>query len=126
MNITIHSGSCTFFLRKMPALSWLPSSCDPHTLTSGLIPTSRSRPAGTPTASILVGSASPRTELPLYGCGKAPRHTQVGRRQGKLRCDPGVRQDGMGDRFGEQPVMAKSAPSPTLDDGSSGSERGHQ
>jgi uncharacterized protein len=62
----------------------------------------------------------------LYTDAAKRRHTQVGRRQDKLRCDPGVRQDGMGDRFGEQPVMAKSAPSPTQDEGSSGSERGHQ
>src|SRR5271157_199994 len=46
-----------------------------------------------------------RSEPPLHGCGEAPRHTQVGRWQGDPRRRPGVRQDGVGDRFGPVSVI---------------------
>jgi uncharacterized protein len=52
------SGSCT-----IPV---------PGTITNELIPMSRSRPAGMPTGSILVGSASPRTRAASTDAAKHP------------------------------------------------------
>ena len=72
----------------------------PGILASVIIPTSPSGRVGTPTASILAGSASRRIRASFAPMRRSPGDPQVGRRPGEHGRGPGACQDGMGDPVG--------------------------